>query len=271
MWIKLDDGFATHPKILRAGVEATVLQIRALCYASQNKTDGLIPKEAVPMLLTGLTVNIDTMVQHHLWEVSANSYQIHDYLAWNMSRDEYYAMKLKLSKAGKKGMKSRWKKDNAGYKVGNKVSDNLSHNPAITGQSTSTDTLSSPSSSESDLNLQSKTETKEFEQFWVAYPKKVGKLDAWKAWKKAAKPAVAIVLAAITQAMHSEQWTKEQGQFIPNPSTWLNQGRWADEPCEMKGRSNGKAIPPFPGPDDPIGRGLWRQTWGDPTNPRART
>lgn len=144
MWIKLDDGFATHPKILRAGPMATVLQIRALCYACQNKTDGFLPAEVLPMLTIGLGVTGENMVQHQLWELSTNGYQIHDYLLWNMSREEYHAMKGKLSKAGKKGMKSRWKKDNQGYKVGYKVSDNLSDNLAITSLSTSISSLSSP-------------------------------------------------------------------------------------------------------------------------------
>ena len=29
--------------------------------------------------------------------------------------------------------------------------------------------------------------------------------------------------------MTTAQWTKEGGQYIPNPTTWLNQGRWDDK------------------------------------------
>lgn len=111
-------------------------------------------------------------------------------------------------------------------------------------------------------------ETDVFEVFWKAYPKKVGKKEACKAWEKAKdKPALVDMIQAIDNAKKSEQWTKDNGQFIPNPSTWLNQGRWADEP--MKGLPNGHAkIPPFPGPDDPIGRGQWRRAYGDPAHPK---
>ena len=28
----------------------------------------------------------------------------------------------------------------------------------------------------------------------------------------------------------SDQWTRDDGQFIPLPATYLNQGRWKDEP-----------------------------------------
>jgi hypothetical protein len=70
----------------------------------------------------------------------------------------------------------------------------------------------------------------EFEKVWKAYPRKIGKQAAMQAWKKAKdKPPLVDILQAIEKAKQSEQWTKENGQFIPHPSTWLNQGRWADE------------------------------------------
>lgn len=37
------------------------------------------------------------------------------------------------------------------------------------------------------------------------------------------------MLAAIAVQAKSPGWTKENGQFIPNPATWLNEGRWQDE------------------------------------------
>jgi hypothetical protein len=75
----------------------------------------------------------------------------------------------------------------------------------------------------------------DFETFWKAYPKKIGKKAAEQAWRKAKdKPNVVDTLQAIENAKHSDQWTKENGQFIPNPSTWINQGRWADEPIKKQ-------------------------------------
>ena len=37
-------------------------------------------------------------------------------------------------------------------------------------------------------------------------------------------------MQAVATAKTSEQWLREGGRFIPNPSTWINQGRWDDEP-----------------------------------------
>ena len=74
----------------------------------------------------------------------------------------------------------------------------------------------------------------EFLSFWAAYPKKIGKDAAWKSWKKT-KPPIEEVLSAISAQIETPAWKKEGGQFIPNPATWLNQGRWKDEiPAEEK-------------------------------------
>ena len=67
-----------------------------------------------------------------------------------------------------------------------------------------------------------------FETFWKAYPRKVGKDAARRAFAKVKVPVETLV-AAVEAQKSSTQWTKDNGQFIPNPATWLNQGRWEDE------------------------------------------
>jgi hypothetical protein len=69
-----------------------------------------------------------------------------------------------------------------------------------------------------------------FDTFWKVYPKKVGKRDALRAWQRAKdKPPIEAIVQKIEECKRSEQWRKDNGQFIPNPATWLNQGRWEDE------------------------------------------
>ena len=68
----------------------------------------------------------------------------------------------------------------------------------------------------------------DFDMFWIAYPKKVGKEAARKAWAKA-NPDLSTVLNALEWQKVSPQWFKNNGLYIPNPSTWLNQHRWEDE------------------------------------------
>jgi len=67
-----------------------------------------------------------------------------------------------------------------------------------------------------------------FNQFWEAYPKKVGRDAALKSWEKV-KPSIDDVINALAWQKRTDQWSKNNGQYIPNPSTYLNQGRWKDE------------------------------------------
>jgi len=38
------------------------------------------------------------------------------------------------------------------------------------------------------------------------------------------------MMTALETQKASEKWLKDNGQYIPNPATWLNQRRWEDEP-----------------------------------------
>ena len=70
-----------------------------------------------------------------------------------------------------------------------------------------------------------------FDLFWAAYPKKQNKGGTKKVWAKI-KPTAELfekIMAALELAKQSEQWRKDNGQFIPYPSTWLNGERWEDD------------------------------------------
>ena len=72
--------------------------------------------------------------------------------------------------------------------------------------------------------------TKDFELFWDAYPRKVGKGAAHKAWEAAKdRPNINSLIDIINKNEATEQWKSDGGKFIPHPSTWLNQKRWDDE------------------------------------------
>ena len=70
-----------------------------------------------------------------------------------------------------------------------------------------------------------------FARFWEAYPKKVGKIAAEKLWKRLSPDGDLVdrMLEAIELQRRSDQWKRDGGQYIPNPATWLSQGRWEDE------------------------------------------
>lgn len=67
-----------------------------------------------------------------------------------------------------------------------------------------------------------------FEEFWERYPRRIGKAAARKAYAKAVKRAAHDdIMFGLSQQMPSLA-SREQ-QYIPHPSTWLNQERWNDD------------------------------------------
>ncbi len=70
-----------------------------------------------------------------------------------------------------------------------------------------------------------------FGLFWQAYPKKVGKGYAFDCFKKirVSRALLDTMLEAIAKQKKSDMWKRDKGQYIPNPSTWLNQKRWEDD------------------------------------------
>lgn len=83
-------------------------------------------------------------------------------------------------------------------------------------------------------------EPKGFEEFWRYYPAKVGKAAARKAWPKAVQQAGSPeeLVIALKARLHL---FPDEAQYIPNPSTWLNQGRWEDDPETLFARNQRSA------------------------------
>lgn len=71
----------------------------------------------------------------------------------------------------------------------------------------------------------------QFEAFWTAYPRRIGKHAAWRAWQRLAPDAdiISAIMTAVDAQKRSEQWTRDNGRYIPHPATWLNQRRWLDD------------------------------------------
>ena len=70
-----------------------------------------------------------------------------------------------------------------------------------------------------------------FDAWWAVYPKHEGKQNAIKAFTKI-KPDAALLekmISSVKVWKNSQQWMKDNGQFIPMPATWLNGHRWEDE------------------------------------------
>lgn len=84
---------------------------------------------------------------------------------------------------------------------------------------------------------------KAFASFWQMYPRKVGKPMAFKAFNAVYREARASernalylkMMSALRAAKGTRGWTKDGGEFIPHPTTWLHQRRWEDEGVVLDG------------------------------------
>jgi len=87
-----------------------------------------------------------------------------------------------------------------------------------------------------DISISRKGADKEipvgFDEFWKLYPRKVAKASAMKSWIRTGAPdsqaLIDTILADIRRRVDSE-WNGKEIQYIPHPSTYLNQRRWEDE------------------------------------------
>lgn len=74
----------------------------------------------------------------------------------------------------------------------------------------------------------SSNEPSSFDVFWKTYPRRVGKQAAQKAFLKALKAATAEEI--IGGAKRYAEDPNRAASFTAHPTTWLNAGRWNDEP-----------------------------------------
>jgi hypothetical protein len=97
-----------------------------------------------------------------------------------------------------------------------------------------------------------------FDLFWDAYPsaRKQGKGKAEEVFRRI-KPSQELterMIRALEIWKCSEQWTKENGQYIPQLARWLREKRWEDIPPNSYGNKPVAANNPPSNRDEQIKR-----------------
>jgi hypothetical protein len=118
-WIKVDDQFADHPKVIAAGPLAAWLYVCGLTYAGRYLTDGFIPAGQVRKLadIDNATELAERLVSVNLWETIDGGYHIHDYLVYNPSGEQVRTERRENAKhqadwrAAHRGKKGRYEGD----------------------------------------------------------------------------------------------------------------------------------------------------------------
>lgn len=89
-WLKMDDKFGDHPKVLELSDAAFRLHVRAMCFAARQETDGFLSKNS-QKTLGAKPKNIQELERAGLWESSVDGHWIHDFLDYNPSREKLTA------------------------------------------------------------------------------------------------------------------------------------------------------------------------------------
>jgi hypothetical protein len=98
-WVRFDDGFPEHPKVLAAGPLGMALQVAAVCYCNRALTDGFVHRSKAPILLDldGLADWRDVVAaleKAGMWRPVTEpqpGWLIHDYLDFQGSRSKVLA------------------------------------------------------------------------------------------------------------------------------------------------------------------------------------
>lgn len=113
-WFRLDDQAAFHAKLVAAGNAAVGAWARMGMWSSGQLTNGVVP-EAIANVIASKE-EIDRCLAVRLLErVDGTSFQVHDFLDYNPSRDDVLAEREAKRAGGRKGAQSRWGGDGSSY------------------------------------------------------------------------------------------------------------------------------------------------------------
>ena len=128
-WVRIDENFAQHPKVVKAGPLGMAMQIAALCYCNRHLTDGFIPKQIASTLLDfdGLGMRmwggdmvgggqdaewklvVEDLVEAEVWEETEGGWFIHDYHDYQPTKQQVQQLREKRAASGAKGGKAKSK------------------------------------------------------------------------------------------------------------------------------------------------------------------
>jgi hypothetical protein len=220
-WVKLDDGFADHPKVLGLSDSAFRLYVTALCYSARYLTDGTVPSafanNAVSLALDIERSPIRELLDVGLWLPSTsdpNDYEIHDFLEYNPSKGDVEHERERNAVRQRRFRERTHPATNAesnGH--GNAVSAPVPYPTPTPKKKLLFEPL--------------------FEAFWTAYPRKSSKAGAKAKFQRLIEKGTDAA-AVIAGAERYRDDPNREAEFTKLPTTWLSQGCWEDEPLPSR-------------------------------------
>ena len=91
-WVRLDDNFADHPKVIGLSDTAFRLFVTGLCYSNRHLTDGLVPYQMVNAWVGDDPMKpSDELEDQNLWERVDKGFLIRSYDEYQPTRDSVEA------------------------------------------------------------------------------------------------------------------------------------------------------------------------------------
>lgn len=271
-WFSLNVDYWRNPKVAQAGFLAASLNVAALAYCAEQLTDGFVPVAVVPLLAAPMRGYVydpglpkgalcgpgpshqepldlaEQLIDADLWEPVPGGFRVVNYLDHQPSREQVLARREQAREAGRQGGLKRSANRTAKQNASEPLSESLADPQAESKQTfsgspsgiqapaprpTPTDLTSTPNPVSS--SLRDDAAPSSFREFWNTYPRRAGKQAAIKAYCKALKTTDAETV--IKGAARFRDDPNREDQFTPHPATWLNQGRWDDEPLPSRLRA----------------------------------
>jgi hypothetical protein len=267
-WVRIDDGFTQHPKVVAAGPLAMAMQVAALCYCNKNLTDGFIPRAVAKTLLDWeldndgayWTISVatddgrsetlapefvwDCLLAAGLWERVPGGFRIHDYLEYQPSKEDVLALRDVRAEAGRLGGLKRAENQANEANAKQSASNQSSKIQANAKQNSSPYPYPVPEPLDGDTNVSlagsRQRYSDEFQDFWKAYgPTNGPKKPAFVAWQRLSRADRLEAVAGLGKWLASDKW--RQG-FKDYPQKYLSQRFWENDPVPDQ-RMNGSAPP----------------------------
>jgi hypothetical protein len=129
-WVKLDDRFPSHRKVALLSDRAFRLYVSALCWSSENLTEGRITQRELPLVaarLRGVKAAASELEAAQLWDRVDDGWQIHDFLEYNPDRARVQADR-EANAARQQAWRDRKRAEREAKKAAEEAARNASRN-----------------------------------------------------------------------------------------------------------------------------------------------
>ncbi len=232
-WFRLYDDLVDDPKVQRLPPALFRDWINVLCLANRNTPRGVVP--AIADVAFGLRVSEakakSVLKQLHVAGLLETADGVTSPHNWGKRQRVSDNVADRVAKSRARNVTS-----NTECNVTSNTSETLPHVRA-TDTETDTETEVKPPNPHPAKSTQPEPVAAakppdvvldRFEQFWIAYPKRMGRDEALHAWRRIDWQKVTFeqIVEALGQHCRSLQWQKDGGQYIPRAAKWINERRW---------------------------------------------